>query len=125
MPVNLQASENGKSMTLTLSDPWTINELLDTYPKAEVLFDAAKGPVHTIVDISKIGSIPSGALRARKSPFMSHPNSHTQVIVGAQHFARKMAEMVFQLTNFKRVKFFETIQEANDFVASLEFVSGD
>ena len=73
--------------------------------------------LNTIVDITNIGDLPLGVLRARKgSPVLAHPKSGLLVVVGGHSFARAMLEIGFQLTNFKRFKFVDSREEAENYL---------
>src|SRR5579859_7118218 len=106
---------------MDIVSPWNLQELLvDVYPAALHFFDVSSCRVDTLVDVSKMTSIPSGVLRARQSPFLSHPRSGYQVVVGANVYAQRMAEILFHLTQFKRVRFFTRMDDAWAFLHSTE-----
>jgi hypothetical protein len=111
MPVTLELVK-GRVVRLSLIAPWTVTELQSVYPKAQEYYDAATEKLFSIVNLTRLGNIPAGALRARSSPMLSHPNSGQVIIVGANDFASMMAEVVFKLTNFHNIKFSPTEDEA-------------
>ena len=118
MPVTL-AQTHERVVVMTIAAPWTVDELIAVYPKMKEYYDAASQPIYGIVDITKIGTIPAGALRARTSPMTAHENSATIFIVGAKGVAKILADTVFALTHYTRVQFFETEAQVQAQLASL------
>lgn len=111
MPVTLEMADK-RVMVLTLTAPWNVGELMAVYPEEQKIYDAATDKVFAIVNLTNMGNIPAGALRARVSPQVTHPMSGQVCIVGANAVARTMAETVFKLTRFNRIMFFKTEAEA-------------
>jgi hypothetical protein len=120
MPINLELRDDEHVLKLDIISPWNLNELMEMYATAKQYFDKSTVRLDTLVDISKMGSIPPGALRARNSPFLSHARSGYQIVVGANMYAKSMAEMLFRLTNYKRTRFFTTMDAALEFLHSEE-----
>ena len=118
MPITLELTDEDRVLKMNIVSPWNLNELLEMYESAKQIFDKSTARVDTLVDISKMASIPPGALRARNSPFLSHPHSGYQIVVGANMYAKSMAEMLFRLTNYKRTRFFTTMDAAWEFLHS-------
>src|SRR5258708_19846529 len=107
MPVTVEQLDS-HVLRFSIISPWTVDELQSVYPQAQEYFDAATDKLFTIVNLTRLGVIPPGALRARVSPFVSHPNSGQILLVGANNFAKTMAEGVFKRTDFPHPTFFRT-----------------
>src|SRR5581483_12358889 len=109
MPITLELTDEGRVLKLDIIAPWNLNDLLEMFAAAKQHFDQSTIRIDTLVDISKMGAIPPGALRARNSPFLSHPRSGYQIVVGASLYAKSMADLLFRLANYKRTRFFTTL----------------
>jgi hypothetical protein len=117
MALTYEFSQDGSLVTLTVTDPWTIEEMDSFYKAERPLFDsAANYKVHTLVDIRKMRTIPRGILRRGSSPNITHRNSGLVAIVGASMFAQSMANTAFRISQFKRARFFKTMEEAHQFL---------
>src|SRR5258708_1287440 len=118
MPVTVEQLDS-HVLRFSIISPWTVDELQSVYPQAQEYFDAATDKLFTIVNLTRLGVIPPGALRARISPFVSHENSRQVLLVGANNFAKVMAEVVFKLTNFRKIMFFQNEDEAWAYIRPL------
>ncbi len=118
MPVTVEQLDS-RVLLFSIIAPWTVDDLQGVYPQAQEYFDAATDKLFTIVNLTRLGVIPPGALRARVSPFVSHPNSGQILLVGANNFAKTMAEVVFKLTNFRKIMFFQNVDEAWAYIRPL------
>jgi hypothetical protein len=117
MPLTYQFSDAGHLVTLTVTDPWTAQELEKFYEAERPYFDKAGNyKVHTLVDIRKMRSIPPGVLSRRKSPNITHKNSGLVLLVGASHLAQIMVNTAFTLTHVNKARFFSDISEAEQFL---------
>ena len=128
MPVTFEAVENGRTMLLTINDPWTIEELMEWYPIMQPYFDSAASKVHTIIDLSSTKTLASGVLKGRHSPNMEHPNGGFVVAVGTSGVVRSIAEIAFQLSRNNRLKFMSDVSQAMTFLKKqieLESLEGD
>lgn len=123
MTITLELTDEGRVLKMDIASPWNLQELMGVFKEAEQHFNKSTHRVDTLVDITKMSSIPPGALRARNSPFLSHPRSGYQIVVGANSYAKSMAELLFKLTNFKRVRFFSSMNDAWAFLRSAEVKS--
>jgi hypothetical protein len=112
MPANLEFFPDRHTIVFTIDSPWVIEDLFAIYPEADKIFNSAAEKLTTIVDIRHIGRIPPGAMRARRSPFMVSPRSGFQILVSQQNHARSMAEIVYRIANYKRVRFCNTMEQA-------------
>jgi hypothetical protein len=119
MPVTADLIENGRIICLRTASPWNVDETFEAYKVAEGYFDAATHKLHSLVDVRDLVSIPPGVLKVRNTPFISHKNSGNMAVVGAQKLARTLAETMLKLTSFKRARFFETYEEAIDYLKQI------
>jgi len=119
MPVTTDLLENGRIIYLRTASPWSIEETFEAYKVAETYFDTALHKLHSLIDVRDLVSIPPGVLKVRNTPFISHKNSGNMAVVGAQKLARTLAETMLKLTSFKRAKFFETYEDAIDYLKQL------
>jgi hypothetical protein len=119
MPVTTDLLENGRIIRLCTVSPWTIDQTFEAYKIAETHFDTAPHKLHSLVDVSDLGSIPSGVMKVRNAPFVHHKNSGQMAVVGAQKLARTLAETMLKVSNFKRAKFFDTYDEALDYLKQI------
>ncbi len=119
MPVTIETLNNARIVKLVVSDPWVIDDLTSKYEEEKPLFNASKVPVHTLVDLRLMRHIPPGALSNRKSPNVTHPRSGQVALVGANAFAQVLVEVAFRLVRFDRVVFFDTEEEAMQYLTAL------
>ena len=112
-------------LQLTIIMPWTIDELMAIYPDEQKLFDAADPAkkIYSIVDITQMSAIPTGALRARFSPQVTHHNSAGVIIVGGSALAKSLTETVFRLSQYSKIHFASSHDEAWVYLNSLISVS--
>ncbi len=112
MPITLNLVDDGWILHYIDSDPWTAGELLDLNVVTEKYYRDTTHKIHTLTDASKLRTVPSGILRARNVPNLSHPNSGEIAIVGAAILVEKISSAMFRIAHFTRVKFFGTEPEA-------------
>jgi hypothetical protein len=112
MPVTIAPVENGQVLKITISDPWTMQQLIDTFPEANKFITSAPGKVHSIIDLLQMKSVPSNALGGRNSPSIVHPNSGYVFVVGASKFAQTLTEVAFKVARYNKVQFFSTMESA-------------
>jgi len=109
MPITMQLRENGHVAHYVLTDPWETADLVRLYPQGLAYRKSVPYPVHTLMDISAVQRVPSNILAARRgAPAFVYPNSGEVVMVGAHGFPQKIAEMIFKLAHYERVRFFDT-----------------
>jgi len=116
MPVNTQLEENGFVLSMVISDPFMITDLLATYTQAQSLFDNSTHKIHTLVDLRAMKNVPRNALTGRNSPSLWHQNSGYVVIVGGSLYAEEIIKVAFKIVKYDRVKFFKDISLAWDFL---------
>src|SRR5260221_3144803 len=105
MPVTVEQLDS-HVLRFSIISPWTVDELQSVYPQAQEYFDAATDKLFTIVNLTRLGVIPPGALRARISHFVSHANSRQLLLVGANNFAKTMPANAVQLTTIPELMLF-------------------
>ncbi|PJF30956.1 MAG: hypothetical protein CUN51_05600 [Candidatus Thermofonsia Clade 1 bacterium] len=116
MPVTQELIENGRILLVVFTDSWTADQMLSHYPQAQQYYDAAKHPIHLLIDVSGARLSIPGALRAREAPALRHPMGGDVVVVGAQSVVRAIGETVFRVARFRRVTFFDTHEEGLAFL---------
>jgi len=112
MPVTLKLRDNGRVLYYTFADPWEIGDLTALYPQSLDYLRSANERIYTLADVRNARRIPSGLLNARYGPDWSHPNGGEIVVVGASALLRTFASIVFRLSNFEHIKFFDDEAEA-------------
>ena len=119
MPVTFRLEDNQRVMLWRLSDPWTLPELMAYYKEAQTILDGADQAVHSLIDLQQARRMPSGVLKARYTSTWDHPRSGYTVVAGGTPLMSRMLELVFKMTRFERVKFFEDEAEARVFLNEL------
>jgi hypothetical protein len=112
MPVTLEFRENGHVLHYIFSDPWEVGDLTALYPQSTAYLQNAPGKVHTLADVRDAHRLPSGLLTVRHGPDWSHENGGWIAVVGAMSLLKIFANIVFQLSQFDRVVFFDSEGEA-------------
>jgi hypothetical protein len=117
MPITLEPIENGHVLLYTFTDPWQVDDLTVFYAKVNGYLDETTYAVHSMADLrASKGLVPQGMLRARSGLNLSHPNNGYVVVVGVTGLARQVAELLFTVANFDRIKFFDNMDEALQFL---------
>jgi hypothetical protein len=112
MPCDIYLSSDGRILFYVMSDPVTMAQILDAFPLLQRLYDQSPHIVNGLVEASNFHNIPLNILRARKSPMLTHPNSGQLAVVDNYGLARRFAETMFSLMNYKKAKFFTTREDA-------------
>src|SRR5437899_1614483 len=98
MPTTLDIEEGGQLFVLRLIDPWTMEDLLTTYPKALAhLNNGENYKVCTLVDLTQMKVVAKSALKGRINPFVTHPRNGPVVVVGANQFARVIVDTALRI----------------------------
>jgi len=116
MPVTMELRENGRVLYYTISEPWTLKELMDRYPEEQAYRDSVAHTVHELVNLSRIGKIPPNALAARHIPAFSHSKSGFFVIVSSNILVQRLAQTIFQLARSRQLRFFESEDKGWEFI---------
>jgi hypothetical protein len=116
MPVTQELIENGRILLVTFSDPWTAQEMVSLFPETRRFYDAAKRPIHMLIDTRQARAWTPHALRAREAPSLRHPMSGNAAVIGVDTVARAVGEMAFKLARFDRAAFFDTYEEGLAFL---------
>ncbi len=120
MPVTMELIENGRCFRYVFSDPWRMSDFTATFDEARAILDASPYLVHGVVNLLATAKDPMGVLNIRKHPsFSGHPNSGYTVFCHATLLARRVTETALRLSQFKRLKFFNTEEEGLAFVRGL------
>jgi hypothetical protein len=116
MPITMDYDRDAHVIVAILIHPLRVEELLATFPEVEKYLNEAPHNLHWVIDTQQMKNLPLGVMKTRSSPIISHPNSGHIVIVGGNTFVRSMAETMFRLANYKRARFFNTVQDGLDFL---------
>jgi hypothetical protein len=116
MPVRVELIENGCILHYVFADPWTLNDMQEVNRRAREYYDAADHTIHVLLDVRKVRALPSGFMRARHNPDVTHPNAGHIAVVGASMLVKTIGDLVARLANFERVTFFEDEQDAWDYL---------
>src|SRR5262249_23707030 len=119
MPVKLELTENNRVLHVTFTDPWDIDDMTQLFAEDAAARNRFSYRIHTLVDMSASLRLPSGALRARYSPSVTHARrGHMALVVGSPLF-KSVGEMVFRLAHFQDMKFCDTTDEAWAYLRNL------
>ncbi len=119
MSVSVSLSDNKTHLIYELQDPLDMKQLLDAYDEEKIYRDSLPYTVHSIVDMSKAKNIPPKWLVAKTGPGLSHPRSGYILFVGVSFGLKMMTEMILKMTQYDRMKFFDTREEADAYIAEL------
>jgi hypothetical protein len=112
MPVDFQITQDGWLTRLTITEPWSVEDLLKNFDMGRELRDNSPHKVYTLLDLRGVTSAPPNLLRLRSSPIFAHPNSGYAAVVGANAVARNIIEVFLKVLRRKHVGFFTTETEA-------------
>jgi hypothetical protein len=116
MGIKLELRDQNRIIYFQYEDPWSIEELKRVNDEAIIYLDKATEDMYILVNVERIRQIPSGILRARNVPTMSHPRCARHVICGASPFVRSLSETIFKVTRYEKVAFFNTEAEGMKFL---------
>lgn len=119
MPVKLTLSSDERYLMYSASDPLAMEDLLLAYEEDREHRDRLAYKVHVIVDLSKVKRVPSNWLMAKAAPGFSHPRSGEVLFVGISESLRIFLNVLLKITGFKRVKLFNTLDEALEYMETL------
>ncbi len=119
MPVSVRISDDQSHLIYELSDPLQVNELMKAYDNEKEIRDSIAHTLHSIVDMSNFHRIPRNWLIAKAGPGLTHPRSGYMLIVGITQGLKKMVEIIFKITKYERIQFFESREEAEIRMAEL------
>ena len=119
MPISVELVENGRILHYIFVDPWTLNDMQEVNRKASEYYDAAGHTIHVLLDVGKVRTLPSGFMRARHNPDVTHPNAGQIAVVGASMLVKTIGDLITRLAQFERVTFFEDEQEAWAYLHSI------
>jgi hypothetical protein len=112
MSVKGELIENNRIALYTISDPWTLDELITAMNQAEALreqhFDGYH-KIHSLTDLSGVRSLPSGNILSthRQMPGLKHPSQGLLTVAGANTLGRIFMGTILRLSR-KEGRFFET-----------------
>src|SRR5262249_32655564 len=116
MPVTVDYASPEHIIHYVISDPWTIDQFVATFHDAKAFLDQANFPVHWVVNLGGTIKDPSGVLRPREHPAFTHPHTGYVVFCMTNALARRIVETMLRLARFKRTGFFQTEEQAYQFV---------
>lgn len=119
MPVSVQLSGDKMHLIYELADPMQVNELMKAYDTEKELRDSIPYTLHSIVDMSDVHHIPRNWLIAKAGPGLTHPRSGHMLIVGITNGLKTMVQIIFKITKYNRIQFFENREEAEAQMAIL------
>jgi len=116
MGAKFELREQNKIIYFLYEEPWSVDDIKRVNDEAMVYLDKSKEDMHILINVERIRQIPSGILRARNVPTMSHPRCAHIVICGASTFVRSLSETIFKVTRYEKARFFTTEAEAMRFL---------
>jgi hypothetical protein len=112
MPVEVHISNDGHVVNMAYVDPWSIRDLLETYPQQKEWVEQGQDDMSILVDLRRTAHVPPGVLRVRESPLMKTPRVKRIAAVGGPEYARVLGDAVLRLIRFKGARFFKNMDEA-------------
>jgi hypothetical protein len=106
MSVTCESLDNGYIFAYRLTDPLTVDELTPRLLETKAIRDSADHKIHTLVNLKQICKVPSGIIRMRISPDLTHRTSGYMVIVGANPLVESFVMTIAALARFKKISFF-------------------
>jgi hypothetical protein len=106
-------------MLITVTDPWSVEDLQASFVVIVDYLDHAEQPVHTIIDLLRMHKLAQGALQAYDGPLYHHERSGYIVFVVTNKLAQTVAERAVFLTRFERAHMVNTYDEALAFLERL------
>ena len=119
MPVTVELTYEDYVLHYEFTDPWDIPDLIKAFEEESKLRESVDHTLHSIIDFSKTRSIPRNWLQARRGPGLTHAKTGELVCVGLSSGLKMLLDIVLRLTNFKRVKLVDTLEEAHAYVRPL------
>lgn len=119
MPVSLEVGNDGRVLYYQIADPWEIEDLMAAYTKEKQIRDEAPHVVHSVSNFSHARRIPKNWWQARYGPGLKHPRAGEMVFVGLNPGLNRLVDVILRVTNFKRIKVFNTMDEAQKYVDGL------
>lgn len=119
MPVHLRMSDDQKYLIYEITDPLSMNDLLEAYKQEKTYRDATPYTLHSIVDMSQVRRIPPNWLVAKAGPGLTHPRSGEILFVGISYGLKIIVETILKITKYRRIKFFVTRAEADTYMKAL------
>ncbi len=119
MPVKVSLDPQKRHMIYEISEPVTIDDLLEAYEQEREFRDSIPYTLHSLVDMSKLRSIPPRWLTAKAGPGLTHPRSGEMVFCGLSTSLKIIVQTITRITNYQRMKFFDDREKAEAYMAKL------
>jgi hypothetical protein len=119
MPVLVELDPDKRHLIYIISDPVTIDDLLAAYEQEREYRDSIPYTLHSLVDMSKLRSIPPRWLTAKAGPGLTHPRSGEMVFCGLSTSLKIIVQTITRITNYQRMKFFESRDQAEAYMTKL------
>lgn len=112
MPASVRLSDDQEYLIYNMSDPLSMEELMAAYQEERRLRDSIPYTLSSIVDMREVRGIPRAWLTAKAGPGLTHPRSGSILMVGVSRPIMTLVKIIFSLTRFTRMQFFEDYAEA-------------
>jgi len=119
MPIELRMIHGNRVAHYIFSDPWQIQDMQTIQNEIMPHLDAATGPVHALVDLTRARQAPVGMLQTRTHPSFKHKNRGYIVLAGPSLLITRIAEIGFKLIGYSDVRFFENAEDGMAFIERL------
>jgi len=119
MPVSVQLSDDQSHLIYELQDPMKIDDLMEAYDIEKKVRDSIPYTLHSIVDMTQVRRIPRNWLTAKAGPGLTHPRSGYMMIVGISSGLKTIVGIIFKITKYNRIQFFETRDEAETYMTDI------
>lgn len=112
MPVDIRLSDDHEYLIYTMSDPVTIEEVMQAYEEELRLRNAIPYTLSAIVDMSELQGVPRSWLTAKGGPGFTHPRGGSILLVGVNRPIISLLHVIFTVVRYTRVQFFDEYAEA-------------
>lgn len=120
MPIEISFDADKGLIRYDLSDPLTMEELLEAYGEEKQFRDSSELTVHSIVDMTNVKRIPPNWLTAKAGPGLTHPRSGVIMFVGLSFGLKIIVTTIMRITGYQRMQAFDSVEEALAYFETLQ-----
>jgi len=119
MPALMELKDDGRIICLTLTDEWTVQEVLDLDPLVVNHLRQSSHRVHFLVDVSQADGIPQHYIKLCKSARFAEPNLGYTAVVSDIFGLQLLSEIGAKLVNYNKNHFFRSREVAYSFLRTV------
>ncbi len=116
MPVERAMMEAGRVSYFRLTDPWTLDEIVEAEDNG-VFLKRVRAAVHTIVDVTGSQTLPTGVVRLYDVPTAPLKLPGYNVLVGASFRIKAIGRLFSHVTGNHKLIYVDTLDEAWAFIS--------